>query len=82
MNQRAAFAETVALAENKEMPYLIGTSLGLSQLKDMQRRITDEFSEAKLGRWLGWAQAALVAANVGVTLEDVKQINVSYSKED
>ena len=79
MNQRAAFDETVTLAKNLGMPELPGSSLGLEHLRDMQTRITDDFSEAKLGRWLGWAQAALVAANVGASLEAVKQINLSHS---
>lgn len=34
-----------------------------------------EFSDAKMGRWLGWAQAAVVAQGLG-TLEDMKQINM------
>ena len=79
MNQRAAFDTTVALAEERGMPELPGSSLGLAHLRDMQGRITDEFSQGKLGRWLGWAQAALVMADVGVGLEDVKQINLSHS---
>ncbi|WP_239591355.1 hypothetical protein [Mycolicibacterium tusciae] len=29
----------------------------------------------KLGRWLGWAQCAVVAANVGLSLDDMKAIN-------
>jgi hypothetical protein len=32
------------------------------------------FSDGKLGRWLGWAQAAVVAMGAG-TLEDMKTIN-------
>lgn len=80
MNQRAAFDATIALGERYGMPQLATPNeLGLAHLHDMQHRITDDFSEAKLGRWLGWAQAALVAANVGVYLEDVKQLNRSYS---
>lgn len=63
------------------MPELPGTDLGLAHLRSMAERITPEFSEAKLGRWLGWAQCALVAAGVGVTLEDVKRINVGHAVE-
>lgn len=84
MNQRAAFAETIELAEQSGMGYRhpMDESLGLDHLRDMQSRITPEFSEAKLGRWLGWAQAALVAARVGVTLEDVKQINLRHAESE
>lgn len=78
MDQRAAFDATVELAEAKGMPRFLGGSISLNHLFDMQSRITDDFSDAKLGRWLGWAQAALVAANVGVTLEDMKQLNLSH----
>jgi hypothetical protein len=81
MNQRAAFDETVALAVEREMRG--EGSLGLDHLLDMQARVhLGQFSEAKLGRWLGWAQAALVDANVGVSLEDVEQINHRHDTED
>ena len=80
MNQREAFRETVELAQMIGMPEAPGTPLGLAHLRDMERRIdAGDFSPSKLGRWLGWAQCALVAANVGVTLEDVKQINLRYA---
>lgn len=36
------------------------------------------FSEGKLGRWLGWAQAAVVAINLA-TLDDMKAINIKWS---
>ncbi len=32
------------------------------------------FSEGKLGRWLGWAQASVVAMGLA-SLEDMKEIN-------
>lgn len=78
MNQRAAFDATIGLALGREMPLEEGSSLGLSHLLDMQSRITPEFSEAKLGRWLGWAQAAVVSHGL-MTLEDMKQINRRYA---
>lgn len=46
-------------------------------LQDMCEQILREpqrFSEAKLGRWLGWAQACVVAGGYG-TLHDMKAIN-------
>lgn len=82
MNQKAAFEETVALAERVGMPELPGSSLGLEHLREMLARVSvGDFSDAKLGRWLGWAQAALVAADVGVDLEIVKRINLLYSED-
>ncbi|SLJ67445.1 Uncharacterised protein [Mycobacteroides abscessus subsp. abscessus] len=42
----------------------------------MQMRIRAQNMEgSKLGRWLGWAQCAVVAAGVGLTLDDMKTIN-------
>ena len=41
-----------------------------------------DFSEAKLGRWLGWAQCAVVAANVGITLADMKALNMQCASEN
>jgi len=80
MNQLAAFRDTVALAEDRDMPMLPDTSFGLEHLEEMLKVVeTGDFSESKLGRWLGWAQCALVVANIGVTLEDVKQINLRYA---
>ncbi len=85
MNQRAAFEETLALAIREGMPEMsaVHDSLGLAHMRGMQKRIAeDSFSESKLGRWLGWAQAALVASGVGITLEDVKQINMRHAVEE
>ena len=83
MNQRAAFRETLQLAIASAMPEGDPEDpLSLAHLRDMGKRIRQvEFSDAKLGRWLGWAQCALVAADVGVTLEDVKRINLKWAEE-
>lgn len=76
MNQRKAFKETVTLAIAKGMPRGLTGSTGLEHLIEMEKVVVNgDFSDAKLGRWLGWAQACLVVADVGVTLEDVKEIN-------
>lgn len=87
MNQREAFAETIVLAITAGMPEEsdVDDSLGLAHMQSMLDRIEanpEGFSEAKLGRWLGWAQAALVASGVGVTLEDVKQINLRHVADE
>jgi hypothetical protein len=44
----------------------------------MRSRITPGFSDAKLGRWLGWAQCAVVASGVA-TLTDMKEINQAHA---
>lgn len=80
MNQREAMRETVQIAEAAGMPEMPGSDLGLAHLRQMAATVaTSNFSEAKLGRWLGWAQCALVAANVGVTLADMKELNAKWS---
>ena len=82
MNQKQALIDTIALAEELGMPEdsLVDESLGLAHMRSMLARIEEgDFSESKLGRWLGWAQAALVAAGVGAGLENVKAINLRYA---
>lgn len=82
MNMRGAFLDTIALAEAQGMPResVCGNpDLGLDHLRDMNRRVTNSFSEAKLGRWLGWAQCALVASGCA-SLDDVKAINLKWAE--
>lgn len=80
MNQLAALRDTVTLAETRGMPDWPGTTLGLEHLRSMLARVeSGEFSEAKLGRWLGWAQCAVVAAAIGITLDDMKAINLAHA---
>lgn len=84
MNQIAAMRETLTRAQEHGMADISGFAEGCDywHLQDMvERAQSGEFSEAKLGRWLGWMQCAVVAADIGLTLEDMKQINVSYAQE-
>ena len=72
MNQLQAFRDTVRLAEERGVPDLPGSALGLAHLRQMAETVeASDFSDTKLGRWLGWAQCAAVAANVGITLDDM-----------
>lgn len=67
MNQADAFRETVRIAEQRGMPEMPGSDLGLHHLRSILATVNrSKFPDGKLGRWLGWAQCALVAANVGV----------------
>jgi len=80
MNQLKAMQETLQLARLAGMENLVSDipELDFPHLLDMYNRVHSgeiEFSEAKLGRWLGWMQAAVVAAGIGLTLEDMKAIN-------
>lgn len=79
MNQLAAFDDTLALAAERGMPEY-GGELGLAHLRSMfEQAVASNFSDAKLGRWLGWAQCAVVAAAIGLTLDDMKEINRRYA---
>lgn len=79
MDQIAAFEDTVRLAESRRMPELPGNSLGLDHLREMLSEVkSGQFEPGKLGRWLGWAQCAAVAADIGLTLEDMRIINIAH----
>ena len=82
MNQLAAMRETLTRAQKCGMSSIDGLATGCDywHLQDMMERAQiGEFSEAKLGRWLGWMQCAVVAADIGLTLEDMKEINLRYA---
>ncbi|AMS02667.1 hypothetical protein BJD55_gp099 [Gordonia phage Yvonnetastic] len=79
MNQIQAFRDTILLAEQNGMPEGIGSPFGLAHVRDMYQQACDgNFSEAKLGRWLGWAQCAVAAAGV-CDLYTMKIINKMWS---
>jgi hypothetical protein len=84
MNQLEALRETIRLAEEAAgMPERPGNDVGLAHLRHMAATAeAGNFGAAKLGRWFGWAQCALVAANVGVTLADMKSLNAKWLTED
>lgn len=61
------------LDETLQLDHLKGM-LSMMEANYNPQKPGEGFSEAKLGRWLGWAQAACVAMGV-VTLDDMKKIN-------
>ena len=84
MNQLQAFRDTIAFLKARDR---IGAWVEKSRGRDpsvrsihvfdMLQRIEENpsaFSPAKLGRWLGWAQAAMCACGV-LSLEEAKMIN-------
>lgn len=82
MDQVQALRETVTLGATKGMLKSPGSALGLDHLRGMVAAVeAGSFSADKLGRWLGWAQCALVAADVGVTLGDMKELNMQCVSE-
>lgn len=88
MNVMKAMEQTVKLAYDRGMgggpvtPNLSGypkteSTLGYPHIAGMLIRMQEgNFSYGKLCRWLGWAQAAVVASGCA-TLEDMKVINLS-----
>lgn len=82
MNQKQALADTLELAEAHGMPELPGSELGLEHLRQMNATVqASDYSASKVGRWLGWAQCAVVAADIGLTLNDMKQINMRQADD-
>lgn len=85
MNQLEAFRDTLSLIREKMKPdqsrNFLDDSLTLEHLEDMFQRIEPGFSASKLGRWLGWAQAAAVSMGIGLTLEDMKAINTRHANK-
>jgi hypothetical protein len=83
MNQREAFRETldIALANDMDLIEMDQTEVSYLHLASMWEHIQADpnMSETKLGRWLGWAQCAVVAADIGVTLEDMKAVNKRWA---
>lgn len=77
MDMLAAFDETISLAQARGMVEP-REGLSLAHLRDMRTRIAPSFSRSKLGRWLGWAQCAVVASGVA-TLEEMKEINKRHA---
>jgi hypothetical protein len=84
MNQLQAFRDTIALAKSKGLHLTRVPELSMTHLEGMLARIEsdpDRFSPSKLGRWLGWAQAAVVSWGDGITMEDMKRINLDNRDE-
>ncbi|QIG68160.1 hypothetical protein EVB55_225 [Rhizobium phage RHph_Y68] len=82
MNQLQAARDTIALARSKGMdkqPYRLDldASIQFPHLEDMLRRMESmtEKSDAKIGRWLGWMQCAVVVMT-DATLDDMEEINI------
>ena len=85
MNQKEAFRETLHHCEER-WPSPMFDELSIEHMRDMLRRIDancdatapNGFSEAKLGRWLGYVQGAAVALGVMI-LDECKEINKKWA---
>lgn len=83
MNMRHAMRETLELARSRDYDNVSFEEVGVDfdHLVSMQLRFESAdppFSEAKMGRWLGYVQGVLVA-NGCLTLEECKQLNARYA---
>lgn len=78
---REAMQETLAMARAGHMDErrLGIEGLDFDHIEFMPERATQDFSAAKLGRWLGWMQAAVVASGAA-SLNDMKAINKQCSE--
>lgn len=75
MNAMKAMEQTVKLAFDRKMPVSTGRSLDYAHIAGMLIIMQESnFSYGKQCRWLGWAQAAVVASGVA-DLDDMKAIN-------
>ena len=86
MDERLKAAEPMTEREQDRI-FMLDADLQPEHLRDMlavmERGVNPQdterdFSEAKLGRWLGWAQAAVVAMGLA-TLDDMKNINRKWA---
>lgn len=85
MNQREAFRETLEIARANGLDRCTSDhpELDYDHLLEMYNKILEAdalgepFSETKIGRWLGWAQAAVVC-NGGGDLQGMKDINMRH----
>ena len=82
MDMIAAARDTLALARERNLDDVSSDTPELDynhlawMLSEMESK-PEKFSPAKMGRWLGWMQAAVVAQSCGdISLEDMKQINM------
>lgn len=86
MLMKPAFRDTMKLAFLRGYQYIstAAPNADYNHLIEMFNKVIDEnndFSEAKLGRWLGYAQGVLVANRI-ITLEEAKEINKKYQNEN
>lgn len=80
MNQKYAMQETIQLALSRGYDDISFEQEGVdyAHITSMYSRVTSDFSEAKLGRWLGYIQGVLVP-NAIITLEEAKEINKRWA---
>jgi len=81
MNTKGAMQATIELAQQRGMDDGLNKipGMGYKHLYSMWTKVCfNDFSEAKLNRWLGWMQCAIVADGYA-TLEEMKELNRRYT---
>lgn len=83
MNMREAMRATLDLARERGYSDISFDEIGvdMDHLQSMYDRVVSsdiQFSEGKLGRWLGYMQGVLVA-NQCCTLEEMKELNQVFA---
>lgn len=83
MNMRGAMKATLDLARNRHYGDISFEEKGVDfdHLSSMVERVESgeiEFSDGKLGRWLGYMQGVLVANDI-CTLEEMKHLNKEFA---
>ncbi len=74
INQLDAMDATIELMERRLSKGYSLAPEDVEHLRGMYPKMTEMDDEAKIGRWLGWAQGFLCSYNI-VTLEECKDIN-------
>lgn len=83
MRQLEAMEATLNHARDRGMAMLESATEGVDYKHLISMYVRAEagnFSEAKLGRWLGWMQGVIVALGFG-TLEEMKRINMEHQDD-
>lgn len=78
MNVIQAVDDTISLARDQgfDCLFIENESVSWDHLLEMQEALhNQEMSYGKQCRWLGWIQASVVAADVGINLDHCKIIN-------
>lgn len=81
--ETADFATMVASGQNRytiRQEFFNHPSIGYAHILEMRDRIfAENMSDAKMDRWLGWMQCAIVTWSPDISVEDIKEINRKWA---
>jgi len=78
MNQRGAIRATIVAARQASSWFPKDGPCSIAHFEDMESRLTDDMSDAKVGRWLGYIQGVMCALGP-FPLDDLKAINKEFA---